>query len=172
MGATAANSAGIANVVQQIEAIHSRHLTQQNHACTADEYKAKSESMGYLLQLVIKRVVKGLAYVSEDDGKQMFDASTGRVLVPFEQSTKAKSLTQLLYAWQIWITTYCQCTAGDERAWIVVLKDINRRNESGGTTLQYQAYLARLLKALDQSCLLYTSPSPRDQRGSRMPSSA
>ena len=27
-------------------------------------------------------------------------------------------------------------------------------------------------KALDQICLLYTSPSPRDQRGSRMPSSA
>ena len=25
---------------------------------------------------------------------------------------------------------------------------------------------------LPQSCLLYTSPSPRDQRGSRMPSSA
>ena len=24
----------------------------------------------------------------------------------------------------------------------------------------------------DSSCLLYTSPSPRDQRGSRMPSSA
>ena len=27
-------------------------------------------------------------------------------------------------------------------------------------------------KAGDRSCLLYTSPSPRDQRGSRMPSSA
>ena len=26
--------------------------------------------------------------------------------------------------------------------------------------------------ALNQPCLLYTSPSPRDQRGSRMPSSA
>ena len=26
--------------------------------------------------------------------------------------------------------------------------------------------------ALDNVCLLYTSPSPRDQRGSRMPSSA
>ena len=25
---------------------------------------------------------------------------------------------------------------------------------------------------VDKSCLLYTSPSPRDQRGSRMPSSA
>jgi len=29
-----------------------------------------------------------------------------------------------------------------------------------------------LLKALAWICLLYTSPSPRDQRGSRMPSSA
>ena len=28
------------------------------------------------------------------------------------------------------------------------------------------------IDALDQPCLLYTSPSPRDQRGSRMPSSA
>ena len=29
-----------------------------------------------------------------------------------------------------------------------------------------------LAVALDKNCLLYTSPSPRDQRGSRMPSSA
>ena len=28
------------------------------------------------------------------------------------------------------------------------------------------------IKIKDNSCLLYTSPSPRDQRGSRMPSSA
>ena len=27
-------------------------------------------------------------------------------------------------------------------------------------------------KVLNENCLLYTSPSPRDQRGSRMPSSA
>ena len=30
----------------------------------------------------------------------------------------------------------------------------------------------RFLTVLEKSCLLYTSPSPRDQRGSRMPSSA
>ena len=29
-----------------------------------------------------------------------------------------------------------------------------------------------ILIVLDSACLLYTSPSPRDQRGSRMPSSA
>ena len=32
--------------------------------------------------------------------------------------------------------------------------------------------LASRLKEFDWACLLYTSPSPRDQRGSRMPSSA
>ena len=29
-----------------------------------------------------------------------------------------------------------------------------------------------LMQVEEQACLLYTSPSPRDQRGSRMPSSA
>ena len=33
-------------------------------------------------------------------------------------------------------------------------------------------YSRRQLKAALRACLLYTSPSPRDQRGSRMPSSA
>ena len=32
--------------------------------------------------------------------------------------------------------------------------------------------LHRKLSILSKGCLLYTSPSPRDQRGSRMPSSA
>ena len=33
-------------------------------------------------------------------------------------------------------------------------------------------YLVPAILSLQDSCLLYTSPSPRDQRGSRMPSSA
>ena len=35
-----------------------------------------------------------------------------------------------------------------------------------------QEYEKNLAQAKDEACLLYTSPSPRDQRGSRMPSSA
>ena len=34
------------------------------------------------------------------------------------------------------------------------------------------AYVYELFALMDRCCLLYTSPSPRDQRGSRMPSSA
>ena len=33
-------------------------------------------------------------------------------------------------------------------------------------------YFLQLPDGRDRACLLYTSPSPRDQRGSRMPSSA
>ena len=40
------------------------------------------------------------------------------------------------------------------------------------TTLPPKSEEASVKAALDKACLLYTSPSPRDQRGSRMPSSA
>ena len=35
-----------------------------------------------------------------------------------------------------------------------------------------RVYIASRSKDACEACLLYTSPSPRDQRGSRMPSSA
>ena len=38
--------------------------------------------------------------------------------------------------------------------------------------LSEKDYVITLLHELVHVCLLYTSPSPRDQRGSRMPSSA
>ena len=39
-------------------------------------------------------------------------------------------------------------------------------------TLDSKEAMDNAIKDLDGACLLYTSPSPRDQRGSRMPSSA
>ena len=56
----------------------------------------------------------------------------------------------------------------------VVLLDIASDGDSRNAVTERA--LDRLKKsdppALVHSCLLYTSPSPRDQRGSRMPSSA
>ena len=40
---------------------------------------------------------------------------------------------------------------------------------SGGDVLYYDGFYSGARHVI---CLLYTSPSPRDQRGSRMPSSA
>ena len=56
--------------------------------------------------------------------------------------------------------------------------DINARDENGSTPLHWAALeghkdiVELLINQGAQVCLLYTSPSPRDQRGSRMPSSA
>ena len=43
---------------------------------------------------------------------------------------------------------------------------------SGAVIAYSYDYLGRRISKQIGSCLLYTSPSPRDQRGSRMPSSA
>ena len=51
------------------------------------------------------------------------------------------------------------------------VKDDSRRIQyldKGNTEVR----VATKVRLINQSCLLYTSPSPRDQRGSRMPSSA
>ena len=48
-------------------------------------------------------------------------------------------------------------------------------NEIGFTQISTSHETSKLIKLIgrgDTTCLLYTSPSPRDQRGSRMPSSA
>ena len=49
-----------------------------------------------------------------------------------------------------------------------------RRNYAIALAEVGSAALPELIKALlnSKNCLLYTSPSPRDQRGARMPSSA
>ena len=62
-----------------------------------------------------------------------------------------------------------------EKAW----KDPTPKKEydavivgGGGHGLATAYYLAKKHNMKNIACLLYTSPSPRDQRGSRMPSSA
>ena len=41
-----------------------------------------------------------------------------------------------------------------------------------GTEVHAGDVIAKIHRETSKTCLLYTSPSPRDQRGSRMPSSA
>ena len=59
-------------------------------------------------------------------------------------------------------------------AWFVSLDavDVAFTEAAVGAGVSTVLMLAAMLLADRQSCLLYTSPSPRDQRGSRMPSSA
>ena len=55
--------------------------------------------------------------------------------------------------------------------WVAALRDINaRNNQSDNTKVTLLAKIKTATQML--TCLLYTSPSPRDKRQSRMPSSA
>ena len=49
-------------------------------------------------------------------------------------------------------------------------KQVNRLYIEDGSDIETELYLSIIINR--DTCLLYTSPSPRDQRGSRMPSSA
>ena len=70
----------------------------------------------------------------------------------------------------------------DEEAdrWAQIKKDFNKNKLMGGAgendpVARVVAQLSQFndgLSSITEGCLLYTSPSPRDQRGSRMPSSA
>ena len=55
-------------------------------------------------------------------------------------------------------------TNGDDVLTMSELHNFVKKKMKDGATSKTNVYLKR--------CLLYTSPSPRDQRGSRMPSSA
>ena len=55
-------------------------------------------------------------------------------------------------------------TLGDHGVWEIILE--------GDYQGKYYNFQVRVGGRTMESCLLYTSPSPRDQRGSRMPSSA
>ena len=59
--------------------------------------------------------------------------------------------------------------------WLTVVFAINQflfAPTLGGLSDAYGRRPVLLISLLVMTCLLYTSPSPRDQRGSRMPSSA
>ena len=52
------------------------------------------------------------------------------------------------------------------------IKQVRTMIDSMGIEYLYLQFVSVTGKIMGKGCLLYTSPSPRDQRGSRMPSSA
>ena len=68
-----------------------------------------------------------------------------------------------------WMTT--GYAAGAASSWAVQRK-VKREVEKVLPEAVRNEVTSRVNAVGDKACLLYTSPSPRDQRGSRMPSSA
>ena len=90
---------------------------------------------------------------------------------PFNESSKQRNA---VYVWIAALTVAATCVS----AWLL-LATLRRRMRLAQLKNDLVATVSHELKTplasirlLVDTCLLYTSPSPRDQRGSRMPSSA
>ena len=148
-GATQPQALSLANVFTKLREIRESESQSVKDSKTQEEFKSSTEAYGFLFQTIVKRVVRGLEYSSEE-GKQMYDATTGKILVPFDKATKVTSFGQFFYSYQLFVTTVCQMQGVHEGAWLRVMKDLNRRCDSGATPVLLQAYFADILKLLDQ----------------------
>ena len=91
---------------------------------------------------------------ADDNELFAFDADTGEVLWTYQGIIESARMLTAPSPAVIDDTVIAPFASGE----LVAL-----RVQNGGVLWQ---------DALSSACLLYTSPSPRDQRGSRMPSSA
>ena len=129
----------------------------------------------YSAALVVFIIAAGTDWV---DGwyTRKYDQVTqlGRILDPFCDKILICGTFILLavemndqYPWYMAITGWMAVVVTGRELLVTVLRSLIEG--AGG---DFSAKMAGKLKMWFQCCLLYTSPSPRDQRGSRMPSSA
>ena len=98
--------------------------------------------------------------VSNAGGMGIIETSSGELDVIKEEIKRMRTLTDKPFGVNI-----AQAFVRDPAiADFVIEQGVTFVTTSAGSPTKYTAQL--------KSCLLYTSPSPRDQRGSRMPSSA
>ena len=84
-------------------------------------------------------------------------------MVKGTENTAAKQRSQVGIGWVVTVLLIASAVALGLKAW----DDHQTNTEAALINTQLTA-----LAGKEYICLLYTSPSPRDQRGSRMPSSA
>ena len=88
---------------------------------------------------------------------------------------EAHGLTRQFDVSSPWLNRLLQL---ESRRILTAVEDVSFKIERGktfalvGESGSGKSTIAAMLVGLLRPCLLYTSPSPRDQRGSRMPSSA
>ena len=147
-GATAAQAVVIQTILKEVGEALAAHKAGSSSS-TSEEYRSRQEPLGLLFQLIAKRVVMGLEY-SMDDAKAMFDATEGKIVVPFAKTVMIPSYAQLVYIWTLFVEAVCTLSKCSPSVWLCVHKDMMRRNLAGGSIVQLQAYVTRILKLLDQ----------------------
>ena len=128
---------------------------------------------GRVIEEDIKKFVKGISLEKNYDSKnqlksEYLHSDFGEVETKEIPRIKKLAATHLSHAWNTipHVTNHDEADVTDMENFRNSLKDLYTGEKKKITPLAF------IIKALVATCLLYTSPSPRDQRGSRMPSSA
>ena len=101
------------------------------------------------------------------------DALSGKPAAEQNKGSSTSSRNILLAFSQAVTTKYALSKQGHQLLHCAVYKKKQKAAVTWATEAKSNQVQATYLSQLEfKSCLLYTSPSPRDQRGSRMPSSA
>ena len=104
-------------------------------------------------------------FVKEAGGLQFLDLKSWYYLSEMRNLIPAELIAKVNFD-----KTEAYSLRADGQVFLLKILDYTDANEIAPKSFALEKIKLRLLR--DRSCLLYTSPSPRDQRGSRMPSSA
>ena len=111
-------------------------------------------------------------WVGEGEAKLFFEGLQGKGETEEDEGENAEETDQANQAWSIDVSNGQLSQVSDFEEGIANLKVApDGKHIAYSTDIKLDDTVNELYKDLPD-CLLYTSPSPRDQRGSRMPSSA
>ena len=97
-------------------------------------------------------------------------------MISYENKNLAKFTTGRTFGWDSHVTCYSMTGSKQDIMWSLKCKYINTTKDKNYLKIkfdkQFKSNNHYMTKGNVYSCLLYTSPSPRDRQKSRMPSSA
>ena len=114
---------------------------------TGSHYKATNYPLSTLFQTIVKSAAKGVEM--PDEGKEFFDASTGKTYVPFAKMIKIDSGPLFVHCVHTFVTTVVVLKSEAPRVYYDFTRDVVRVVEDKGARFG-QEYVDQLLRFLDE----------------------
>ena len=148
-GATQALTARLTHIANRIDTVCklAKDKVSDLKPGTGLAYKQTTYPQATLFQSIIKSVVRGLTML--DEGKEMFDPSTGKTYVPFEKATKVNSDSQIMFAANTFVMTMLGVKKEAPKVYYEFIRDLSRVVDDKGHRFA-QEYVDNLLRMLDE----------------------
>ena len=149
VGATGPVCSQIGHFTQRIININAEERSKKDDLkpVTGAMYKATNYPLSTLFQAIVKAAAKGIEM--PDEGKEFFDATTGKTYVPFAKMVKLESAPLLIHCVHTFVTTVCVLKTEAPRVYYDFTRDVVRVVDDKGPRFG-QEYVDQLLRFLDE----------------------